>query len=47
MDWVKDIIMEIKPYGIDISSSIEITPGLKDISKTKDLIDAIRSHDYF
>ena len=47
IDWVKNIIKDIKPYGIDISSSIEITPGVKDISKTKDLIDAIRSLDLF
>ena len=47
IDWVKSIIKDIKPYGIDISSSIEITPGVKDISKTKELIDAIRSIDPF
>ena len=45
IDWVKNIIKDIKPYGIDISSSIEITPGVKDISKTKELIDEIRSID--
>ena len=47
IDWVKNIIKDIKPYGIDISSSIEITPGVKDISKTKELIHAIRSIDLF
>ena len=47
IDWVKNIIKEIKPDGIDISSSIEIRPGVKDISKTKELIDTIRSHDLF
>ena len=47
IDWVENIIKDIKPYGIDISSSIEITPGVKDISKTKELIDAIRSIDPF
>ena len=47
IDWVTNIIKDIKPYGIDISSSIEITPGVKDISKTKELIDAIRSTDLF
>ena len=45
IDWIKDIIMDIKPYGIDISSSIETSPGIKDISKTKELIDAIRAQD--
>jgi len=47
MDWITNIIKDIKPYGIDISSSIEIRPGVKDISKTKKLIDAIRSSDCF
>ena len=47
IDWVKNIIKDIKPYGIDISSSIEITPGVKDIPKTKELIDSIRSIDLF
>ena len=47
IEWVKNIIEDIKPNGIDISSSIEISPGVKDISKTKKLIDAIRSHEYF
>jgi len=47
IDWVKNIIKDIKPDGIDISSSIEIRPGVKDISKTKELIDAIRSYDLF
>tara|TARA_Y100000589_G_scaffold226551_1_gene214093 strand:+ start:530 stop:1195 length:666 start_codon:yes stop_codon:yes gene_type:complete len=47
IDWIKKIISEIKPDGIDISSSIEIYPGVKDIYKTKELIDAIRSYDLF
>ena len=43
IDWVENIIKKIKPNGIDISSSIETSPGLKDIPKTKELIDAIKS----
>ena len=45
IDWVKNIMKNIKPDGIDISSSIETIPGVKDISKTKELIDEIRSND--
>ena len=29
--------IDIRPDGLDISSSIEISPGLKDIKKTEDL----------
>jgi len=47
IDWVEHIIKNINPDGLDISSSIEIKPGVKDISKTKELIDAIRSQDPF
>jgi len=37
IEWVDKIQTEIKPDGIDISSSIETSPGLKDIKKTKEL----------
>ena len=36
--WIDEILNEIKPDGLDISSSIEISPGLKDIKKTENLI---------
>jgi phosphoribosylanthranilate isomerase len=38
IEWINEILTDIKPDGIDISSSIEISPGLKDIEKTKNLI---------
>ncbi len=42
IDWIKDITLYIKPDGLDISSSIEQSPGIKDIKKTKELIKEIR-----
>ena len=36
--WIDEILTEIKPDGIDISSSIEISPGLKDLKKTGEVI---------
>ncbi len=36
--WVDEILSEIKPDGLDISSSIEISPGLKDLKKTGEII---------
>ena len=41
-DWLKQILTEIKPNGIDISSSIEIAPGIKDLNKTKKLLKIIK-----
>ena len=43
IDWVKQILIEIKPDGIDVSSSIESAPGIKDLNKTKKLLDLINS----
>jgi len=37
IEWIHEILKDIKPDGIDISSSIEISPGLKDIRKTEEL----------
>jgi len=36
--WIDEILNEIKPNGLDISSSVEISPGLKDIKKTEELL---------
>ena len=41
-EWINEILNYIKPDGIDISSSIEISPGVKDIKKTKAIINAIK-----
>ena len=42
IEWIDEIITGIKPDGIDISSSIETSPGLKDIKKTESLINFLR-----
>ena len=42
IQWIDEILNEIKPDGVDISSSIEISPGLKDIKKTKDLFKLLK-----
>ncbi len=38
IEWLDEILTNIKPDGLDISSSIEISPGLKDLRKTAELI---------
>ena len=37
IEWINEILTDFKPDGLDISSSIEISPGLKDIKKTEAL----------
>ena len=41
-EWIDVILKKIKPNGIDISSSIETTPGIKDLEKTKQIIKEIK-----
>ncbi len=38
IEWIDEILTDIRPDGIDISSSIEVCPGLKDLKKTENLI---------
>ena len=40
-DWIDEILRKIKPNGIDISSSIETSPGIKNIEKTRQIIKEI------
>ncbi len=42
IEWINEILTEIKPDGLDISSSIEISPGLKDLKRTADLISYLK-----
>ena len=43
IEWVKEILSDIRPDGLDISSSIEVCPGLKNLEATKNIIDKIKS----
>ncbi len=44
VEWIDEILTNIKPDGIDISSSIEISPGLKDLKKTEELISFLKNN---
>ena len=41
-EWIDEILKKIKPDGIDISSSVETSPGIKDINETKKIIKKIK-----
>ena len=40
----KKILNEIKPDGLDISSRIEISPGLKDLKKVEEIIKFLKNY---
>ncbi len=44
INWIDEILDEIRPDGLDISSSIEISPGLKDLKKTKEIINFLKNN---
>ena len=42
-EWIPNILKESTPFGIDASSQLEISPGIKDLEKVNALIKAIRT----
>ena len=43
-EWVDEILKNIKPNGIDISSSVETSPGIKDIHKVGLIIKEVKKY---
>ncbi len=43
-EWIDEIMKNIKPVGLDISSSIEISPGVKDINKVRMIMKKIKEY---
>ncbi len=41
-EWIEDALEKLNPFGIDASSKLEISPGIKDINKVRSLIRSIR-----
>ena len=41
-DWIPELLSKVKPTGIDASSKLEISPGIKDIRKVKLLLETIQ-----
>ena len=40
-EWVPKLLAEVKPFGLDASSRLEISPGVKDLAKVEDLMNAV------
>ncbi len=45
-EWIVEIIRKIKPNGIDISSSVETSPGIKDIDKVNLIIQELKKNSF-
>tara|TARA_Y100001968_G_scaffold88234_1_gene79308 strand:+ start:205 stop:876 length:672 start_codon:yes stop_codon:yes gene_type:complete len=43
-EWIPKLLKNLKPYGIDASSKLEISPGIKDLEKVKFLINEVRNY---
>jgi len=41
---VLHFLSALRPFGIDVSSGVEISPGIKDVAKVADLLRTIRSY---
>ncbi|TWI71153.1 phosphoribosylanthranilate isomerase [Desulfobotulus alkaliphilus] len=42
-DNVKEALIKAKPFGVDVSSGVESSPGIKDHEKIKSFVEAVRT----
>ena len=45
-DNVRDAVGRVQPYGIDVSSGVEVSPGIKDHERIKALFEAVYGRHY-
>jgi len=44
-DTVGDVVRRLRPFGVDVSSGVETSPGIKDPGKIEAFLDAVREAD--
>ena len=40
---VKESIRSVRPYAVDVSSGIELSPGIKDHNKMEEFVNAVKN----
>ena len=43
-EWIPDLLSRVSPFGLDASSRLEKSPGLKDYNKVQDLVKAVSEY---
>lgn len=41
-EWIPEILRSIEPFGIDASSRLEVSPGIKDLQQVHALVEAVK-----
>jgi phosphoribosylanthranilate isomerase len=43
---VAEAARQVRPFGMDVSSGVEVSPGIKDVERMRQLFDAIRGREH-
>mgnify|MGYP006243261077 FL=1 len=43
-EWVPTLVHQVSPFGLDASSRLEHSPGVKDLRRVKALVEAVRGN---
>ncbi len=47
-EWIPEVLSAVKPWGIDASSKLEVSPGVKDLNQVEALVNAVQKQaNYF
>ena len=41
-EWVTTLVSQVTPFGLDASSRLECSPGVKDLNRVAALVEAVR-----
>ena len=44
-EWMPELFAQLTPFGVDASSKLELSPGIKDLRKVEKLIESIKKYE--